>query len=466
MHTVSLLHAPRESGKLPLAMNETASVSVRVIRAVVVTFAVVSLFAGGCGGNLPPDVAEARRAFERGDYPAAAAAAERARATYPDHPERWRVHIEAVHRQGDASRATELYREWYQRRQVHDHKVLARLALTTLWQGLRVPSAQVRVATILAVERQEVEKLADEVDALMTSDSDIVAAAAATALLRGRPGAPRIATQVLVSEDPAARAIAVAGIGRKIGKRARVDLTFSLRDGDPRVRIAGIGALAPMGDPADTDRLLALATRDGDGPVRARALASLQTGKRAGARDAGLRGLTDADLAVRLAAVALLRALGERDTLATFASAHTDAAAIHAHAALVRGPTAESAQAMAQALADAAVKEQWAQRVALIERMTEVVPGDQAKARLRALASDPDGRVRVAAAAGLLDLKVAEGTPLLSTACADEASETRAAAIAAHIERKLLTPGLIDALADDSALIRIQAAEAVWRATR
>ena len=37
-------------------------------------------------------------------------------------------------------------------------KLLERLALTTMWQGLRVPSAKIRVDTILAIERQRQDK--------------------------------------------------------------------------------------------------------------------------------------------------------------------------------------------------------------------------------------------------------------------------------------------------------------------
>ena len=430
------------------------------------SFALISwaLIMGACA-SVPPEVKNARTLLARGDYQDAERAAMEAQRKYPDHPELWRVRIESAHRQGQARRATELYRTWHSKRGAHDSKLLARLALTTLWQGLRVPSTQIRVDTILAIERLEVEKLANDVDALMTSDSDIVAAAAATALLRGRPGAPRIATQILVSEDPQARAIAVAGIGRKIGERARVDLRFSLRDGDPRVRIAGIEAIAPMGHPDDTDRLIALAASDPDTDVRARALASL-TSARTGARAVGVRALQDPALSVRVAAVGLLKRLDDRESLERIARTSADATAVHALAALGDPTRPAAAQVVSRAFAQPDLADDWAQRAALAEAVGRVLPRADAIARLRVLCGDPDGRVRVAAALALTELDASQGVDVLSAACTDQAAETRSAAIAAHKRLRVYSAGLISALADDSALIRVQAAEAVMWAAR
>ena len=199
--------------------------------------------------SLPPEIAAAKRELANGSYAQAEASAEKAMVQHPDHPVLWRVRIQAVHGQGQARRAVDLYRQWHGARGAHDRKVLERLALTTLWQGLRVPSTQVRTRTIQAVERQEVEQLADDVDRRMTDDSDPVAAAASVALLRSRPGAPRIVSQLLASESAQARAIAVEGIGRKIGKRARDDLLFALGDSAPRVWLRPVSVVGSCSIP-------------------------------------------------------------------------------------------------------------------------------------------------------------------------------------------------------------------------
>lgn len=446
--------------------QETYRRATRPGRSTALISAILAAFAlGACGERLPPEIARAKSLLASGSYDDAGSAARSAQDTHPDHPELWRVRIEAAHRRGDARSATRLYMTWYQKRQKHDRKVLAKLALITLWQGLRVPSARVRVATILAVERREVEKLADDVDALMTNDSDVVAAASATALLRGRPGAPRIATQLLVSEDPAARAIAVAGIGRKIGKRARSDLLYALRDGDPRVRIAGIGALAPIGDPKDTDKLVAL-TGDPDSDVRAAALAGLASGRRPGASAAGERALADTELSVRLAAVALLKSINDRQALERAARTSTGATAVHAYAALGGGPTPRSRQAVASAREAAGAPEMWAELVALAPAVATLLPEAEALAQLRALASHSDGRVRVAAGSALRAMRAPDAEDVLSAACTDSSADARKDALAAHLQGRFISPGVIRALADESALLRVQAAEAIWRATR
>ena len=165
-----------------------------------------------CGG-LPPEVKRARDLLERGWYRDAERAADRALDGYPGHPVLWRVKIQAAMGQRDAQRAVALYKEWHTTRQPgpdsHDRVVLRRMALSTLWQGLRVPSGRVQARTIQAIERLEIEKLARDVADRITDDDDVVAAAAAVALLRSDFNAPRVATQLLSSEVAEARAIVI-----------------------------------------------------------------------------------------------------------------------------------------------------------------------------------------------------------------------------------------------------------------
>ncbi|MEM9489225.1 MAG: HEAT repeat domain-containing protein, partial [Myxococcota bacterium] len=169
----------------------------------------------------------------------------------------------------------QLYNQRHRATGRHDHTLLERLALTTLWQGLRVPSGAVVARTIQAIERREVEPLARDVADRITADDDRVAAAASVALLRSDFNAPRVATQLLRSEVAAARAIAVEGIGRKVKAAARADLAPALGDAAAEVRRAAVVAVAPMNDERDHARLRVLALSDGDHTVRAAALDAL-----------------------------------------------------------------------------------------------------------------------------------------------------------------------------------------------
>ena len=419
-----------------------------------------------------------------GDYAGAAQLAAAELEKNPRDGDLWRVRIRAALGQHDAPAAVGHYRSWYELRGGDDGGAMRMMALTTLWQGLESPSAPARIAAIRAVERLELQRLADAVAERMTDDDDVVAAAAAIAILRAYPQAPGLATDLLQSERPEARAIVVEGIGKKVGARAADDLRPLIDDPDPRVRRAVVRALGAIGDRNDTERLQKVAAGDDDAEVRAAALSALARGKRGDLSALGKAALADEHLGVRLAGVALLDASGDDATLTTLLTGADLALATHAARALARELPVESAAALDRALADA----EWTIRAGALNASQSVVGKDGARRRANAALSDPELEVRLAAArllgdapeaidvlvAGLADpgarlsaaidlarLGDERGLAALAELVgAAEPGVRRAAASGYGIARKA-DVGLVPALADEDPLVRITAAEVI-----
>lgn len=446
----------------------------------------------GCG-RPPPAVRHAQSLLRQGQYAGAEAEADQALRQHPGHAGLWRVKIQAAFGRGEASRAVGLYEDWQRRRGSHDPGLLRRLAMTTLWQGLRVPSAQVRARAIQVIERGELEPLARDVAENLTHDSDLVAGAAAVALLRSHPNAPRVATQILQSDDAAARALVVEGIGRKIGAAARAELLPALSDPQPAVRRAAVQALGA----ADHDlaaRLIHLARNDEDGPVRATALRALAREQRVAemARETARRALRDdAYPGARLAAIDVLARVDDDEPLRRVAVSDDVAVAVHAAVALgdaavrneaVRRALAHAEPAMRQTgidalqhLADRTIALKLAAgglgdaswRVRLAAARALLYLGEQARAvEVLARALDAaDGRERVDAAADLMSLGDPRGEQALAVLGRSTTPDIREAVVRAHARPRRgaggdpITGVLVAALADESPLVRILAAE-------
>lgn len=440
---------------------------------------VLSLWLVACGPS-----AAAKRAqtlIDRGDYAGAGELAAAELEKHPKDPDLWRVRIRAALGQHDARAAVAHYRSWRDLRGAEDGQAMRMMALTTIWQALESPSAPTRVEAIRAIERLEIERLADAVADHLGDEDDAAAAAAAIAILRAYPQAPEVATAMLQSHDPVARAIAVEGIGRKIGGRAAHDLRPLADDPDPRVRRAAVRALAAIGDARDTDKLVALA-KDADAEVRAAALGALARGARGDHAALARAALADEHLGVRLAAVALLDASGDRATLASLLGGADLAVASHAARELARVTPAEAAAALERALAS----DDWSIRAGALNLATSVLGAERARARAAQLLEDPSLDVRLAAArllgddpraiavfvAALADPQVGvwaaadlarlddpRGVAALEQAAA--ADEGRRAAVLAHRAARRATFGLVAALADADPLVRVAAAEAI-----
>ncbi len=440
----------------------------------------------------PTGVRHAERLLARGDYAGADAEADRELARFPEHPTLWQVKVRAAMGRGDNATAVKHYETWHQMRGADDASLLRIMAKTVLWQALRSPSAALEVAAIQAIEQQQIEELAHDVGKLVLNDDDWVAAAASVALLRADPAAPRVATDLLRSDDARARALVVAGIARKVGKRAHDDLAPLMADRDANVRRAAVTAIGAMKLGDDTAKLIALAANDPDGPVRAAALSALAQGDRSGVVEAAERALDDSYLGARLAAVELLAKRGGdagRARLATlvggadrFVALRAAVVLVHAGATVnVEGPLAalDDQAPSLRATATAAVAELVSKKRALELLGRRLIDPDltvrlaaarallrlgvdaQAKPVLEQLLGAHDDSVRVQAAQLLLSVAGEESVALatLSALCAAADPATREAAVRAHTAGRRPSKGLVAALADESAEVRIAAAD-------
>lgn len=448
----------------------------------------LSALAAACGP--PSGVKHAERLLARGDYAGADAEADRELARFPKHPTLWHVKVRAAMGRGDNATAVKQYETWHQMRGADDASLLRIMAKTVLWQALRSPSAALKVAAIQTIEKLEIEELAHDVGERVLDDDDWVAAAASVAVLRAQPAAPRVATDLLRSDDARARALVVAGIGRKIGKRAHDDLTPMLRDRDAAVRRAAVTAVGAMKVDDDTPRLIEIAEKDADGPVRASALAALAVGKRTGVAQVAERALTDTYLGARLAAVELLARRGGdagRPRLQALARGDDRFVALRAASALAHREGGERIDAPLAALDDqspslratatAAVADLVAKDRALEllgRRLVDSDPmvqlaaarallhlgvDDQARPVLEKLLAADTDTVRVQAAVLLLPIDEKKALETLSALCAAADPTTREAAVHAHTAGRRPSKGLVAALADESAEVRIAAAD-------
>lgn len=357
----------------------------------------------------------AREELRAGNYAEAERLATDGLERDPSDRDLWRVRVRAALEQRAALRAVELYRTYEQQRGDADRELLEDLAFTTLWQSLSVPSPLVKRAAIVEIERLEIERLAESVSRLLGDDDPTVWATAAVAILRAHPDAPALVARALDDSNPRARAIAVEGIGRKLGARARADIEAALDDPDPAVRAAAVGALHRIADaPTDDARLAAVAAADADGAVRARALAALvgdrdDSGDRAEQRVAATtalaaarKALADPYLGARLAAVAIIdRRGGDAETalLGDLGAGQDEFVAARAAVALARRGDANRAFRIVRGLLDSS---EWSVRVAALNTLSQLRNQGAAAETAAPLLGDPDLRVALAAARAML----------------------------------------------------------------
>ncbi|MDQ3300661.1 MAG: HEAT repeat domain-containing protein, partial [Myxococcota bacterium] len=257
--------------------------------------------------------------YEAGDYAGAAREADAELAKHPKDDDLWRMRIRAALALGDAAGVARAYASYRAQHDEDDAELLTDLATATLGQALASPSAKLKISAIDAVASNELYVLAEQVAERMGDDDDRVAASAAVAVLRGFPQAPGVASDMLRSEDPEARRIAIDGIGKKVGAIAAADLHKAAADPDPRVRRTAIRWLGVIKD-KEAPPLLERNLRHPDEGVRAAAasaLARIGTGDLAGFAK---RALADKTLAVRLAGIELLVAAKRNDELLALAA--------------------------------------------------------------------------------------------------------------------------------------------------
>lgn len=431
----------------------------------------------------------AQTLLDQGDYRGASQYAGDQLARSPGDPELRRIRMRALLGLGDARGAVADYRAWRTLRGGQDDRAALRtMAMTTIWQGLTSPSVQLKLVAIRAVERLELEALAEDVGRAMGDDSDVVAAAAAVAILRAYPQAPEVADQMLHSDDPQARAIAVEGIGKKARGYAADALRPALADREPRVRAAAAVAIGALGEARDTEVLLELAT-DASAEVRQAALRGLAAGKRGpAAAERARAALADEQLGVRLAAVAVLEKNGGKEALRPLLAhgdpmvAITAARALGDRAAAVAsfdralasneaGVRAGAVNLLGAALArpDAIARATAAQRDAVVivrlAAARALAHLDQPAPAIETFAAiatgGGDAGERADAAAELTRLGDPRGEPILEELAASPEPAVRHAVVTAHYGAGTITPGLWIALGDDLPATRLDAAIAL-----
>jgi HEAT repeat protein len=468
-------------------------------RSLVIACLVDCLVVLGCASRAGRSVA----LYEAGDYAGAAHAADTELASHPGDEGLWRMRVRAALALGDGPGVAKAYAAYRAQLDGDDDRALLRdLAIATLGQALASPSARIKIAAIEAVEAAELEPLADPVAQRMRDDDDRVVAAAAIAVLRGAPDAPKAAGDMLHSEDAEARRIAVDGIGRKVGALALADLEAAAGDAEPEVRRAALRWLGQLKDPGAVE-IAVKRMADPDDAVRAAAVAVLARIAPAGGGAAaagggaarfaelGKRAIGDRALAVRLAGIQLLVAAGARGELAGLAEDPDPLVATEA--AIAGGGGAPAARAIERA----AAAEAWSVRAAAANLAVRALGAPGAIALARKLAGDPATQVQLAAARVLahggdpagaaaifaaalatdhridaaIDLAAQDdprGLKALDDAVRDQprGAAARAAAATAHRAARRITPGLVAALADDSGTVRVEAAGALAQLTR
>lgn len=431
-----------------------------------------------CAGHARPSLA----LYETGDYAGAARLADRDLAAHPDDEGLWQMRIRAALALGDAPGVAKAYASYRAQLGGEDDKGLLReLAIATLGQGLASPSPRVKIAAIDAVAASEIQDLAEQVAQRMSDDDDRVVASAAVAVLRGYGDAPRAAGEMMKSEDPEARRIAVDGVGKKVGRLALADLQTAAADSDARVRRTAIRWLGELKD-RDAVGLLTERMHDPDDAVRAAAATALAQIGLGNLGELGQLALRDTALAVRLAGITLIVAAHRTDQLAVLVDDPDPIVA--AEAAIAQGSGA------GPAIERAATAPSWTIRagaanlavrglgtpaaIGLARRLLgdPAVAVKLAAARVLAHAGDREAAAavfvaalddldhRVQAAIDLADQDDPRGLQALDRFVADPAHGplARAAAAAGHRGAHHVTPGLVAALADDNGAVRVEAA--------
>ena len=427
---------------------------------------------------------QAKQMYDRGDYAGAAQLADTNLAGRPGDDDLWNVRIRALLAQGDGARLATDYAKYVATRGGDDADLVIDLATATLDQGLDSTSVDVRLQTIGYIEDLALEALAEDVMDQMESEDDRIAAAAAVAVLRGHPQAPYILEQLQHSDDPQARAIAIEGIGRKVGKHADDDLRKAAADPDPRVRVAAMIALGGIFDEVST-RSLAEALGDPEAAVRAAAARSLADRRRGDLAGFAQKALADETAAVRLAGVAILAAAKDTAGLQALLGSDDAIVAVQAAAALKGADLAGATRAIDAALA----RSESAVRVGAVNLMEAALGKGESVRRAHVLLADPDlavrlaaarvlayqkahpaeavavfaaaldGAERLSAAADLARLSDPRGVATLSAALLSAKRPIdRVRAATMHGSAHRITPGLVAALADPSGQVRVVAA--------
>jgi HEAT repeat protein len=446
-----------------------------------VVLALALLAPAACANRAKQSVA----LYESGDYAGAARAADEGLASHPDDEGLWGMKIRAALAMGDADAIAKAYAGYMAHRGEDDKELLRDLSQATISQALGSPSTKLKIEAIEAIAELELHDLADSVAERMDDQDDRVAAAAAVAVLKGFPDAPRIADEMLRSDVPEARRIAVDGIGKKVGKLALADLEKAAADHDHTVRRAAVYWLGALKD-KDAIEVLTKRMKDQDEGVRAAAAHALAKIGIGNLEAYGKQALADRALSVRMAGVDLIAAAKRDSQLVALTDDKDPMIALAAAIAVKSSHPDLAPKAIDRALA----AEEWTVRAGAANMLRMAVPKASATSYAQKLLTDTSAGVRLAAARVLVhagdrnaatpifsaaltdpDFGVQAATDLASigdkagldalsaaTRDATKTPEQRAAAASAHRSAHRVTPGLVAALADPNGLVRIEAA--------
>lgn len=428
--------------------------------------------------------------YDAGDYAGAARAADEGLVQHPGNAGLWGMKIRASLAQGDADGVAKAYASYEGTADELDRQLLDDLVVATLGQALASPSPKLKIAAILAVEDVELQPLADDVAQRMNDDDERVAATASIAIFHGGYGAagPN-AGAMLASEDPEVRRIVVDGIGKKVGALALADLEKAATDKDAHVRASAIRWLGQLKD-KDAVEVCTRHLHDPDPAVRAasaRALAHIGIGRM---DPIAKTALADKDLEVRIAGIDVLVASKLADAeLVALTEDPDPRLAIQAAIAVRQTHPELGAKVVARGIAS----DDWTTRAGIANQLVAAVGKQAALPIARRLTTDKELKVRLAAArvlahagdregavavysaaltgnddvtqpaADLAELADPRGLELLSKLVRDPArtAEQRQEAAFAHRNAHRVTPGLVAALADPSALVRVEAAHTI-----
>ena len=436
--------------------------------------------------------------YEAGDFAASRTSATAAIERNAGDHDAWRMKLRAELALGDSAAMTKTYAAYQRHYNGDDTAVLRELAQATLAQGLNSPAPRVRMAAIAGVEEAQLEALADKVYAALDDKDPQVAVTAAIAVINSHPDAAMIAENMLKNDDPVVRRIAINGIGKKVGKPAIGDLRAAAIDRDPGARRAAIRWLSQLDDAGSVDTLRGR-LRDKDDGVRGAAAGALAKIVPSHKLKIDLTELARAQLAVeglatRLGAIELARAAGADDLLRPLAQDDDTTVALAAVSALaIKDP------ALVLAVFERARKaENYAARAGAINVAARAIGDTAALPFYVEMTQDPHPAVRLAAARALANasrkdqaqttIALAVFVSILETsaefddrlaAASDLAmyddgrgpvalgkfvsersltADQRTAAAAAHRMGRVVTAGLVAALADASGQVRIEAA--------
>jgi HEAT repeat protein len=362
---------------------------------------------------------------------------------------------------GDLPGAVQSYGAWRRESGRPDPRLVEDVALLTLEQALASPSMDIRLAAVEAVGRLGDDRFTERMATLMADEDEAVATKAAAALLHDHPDAPAVIGRALQAETPAARATAVAALGRQVGRSARTDVLRLVADRSEDVRAATADALGGIADEADLTVLITM-TKDPAASVRASALGALARLPR-GARSpealgAARQALADAYLGARLSALQVLDRnwpITKGDLSGSFKDSFT---AIRAAVVRVKrgDPTgAEAAISAALSSPDSSLRQ------AALNAVAEVLAPVPALAAVRSRLRDPDPAARLAVARALIRLgQPGEARPILVAALGLELQLRLAAAEdLARLGDERGTDSLLQAVVDAPGTARVRAAE-------